>query len=130
MAQVVWAHLCDYAFFDQGHKPCLIGIFQHIVAPRVPTTHTRAALALEVHGEVDETVTIGLRLLRPDRGELFTLVGPPVLLRGGSAGRTATHTMIANLDNMLLPEYGPFTIEITLNGQLVHCVEFTVERGG
>lgn len=41
MAKVQWAHLCDYAFFDEGRKPCLIGIFKAILTPRVPSQHTK-----------------------------------------------------------------------------------------
>lgn len=54
MAEIGWAHLCDYAFMDQGDKRCLIGIFQRIFAVRVPAQHTRSALAAEIKGRPDE----------------------------------------------------------------------------
>jgi hypothetical protein len=122
VARVAWAHLCDYAFLDATGKACLIGILSRILAPRVPTTLPRLFLAMEVHGEPHEGGALGLRLLRPDGGELFDVARPLDL------GPTGHHLLITAMDNLLLPDFGPYSLDVRLAGQPLHAVALEVLR--
>ncbi|WAM31016.1 DUF6941 family protein [Caldicellulosiruptor naganoensis] len=124
MAKVGWGHFCDYAFFDQGGKVCLIGIFKYILAQHVPVQHTRCAFVFQVLGEPNENVKIELRLMRPDSREpLLNLQHPGFVL---SPEGEAIH--VIGLDNLLLPDYGPYEMEVFLNNTYEAGFIFEVRR--
>jgi len=127
VAEVRWIHLCDYAFTDQSGKPCLVGIFSKIFAQRVPASHTKAALALEVVGDPDEIVNLRIRLLRPDsfgspKGELFDV---PVEVNLGPKGG---YLLMMTLDNLPLPDFGQYAVEVKFDDTVVRTLEFDVAR--
>ncbi len=122
MAYCNWAHLCDYAFYDDGKKICIIGIFDAITVQRVPTTHTRAVLAMEIKGEPGETVEGRIQVLRPDHGELLDTGGPIQLSPAGHA------QLVLGIDNLTLPDIGPYEIRILLDGEVAKVVPFQVIR--
>lgn len=134
MAQVEWAFLCDYAFKAQGGKMCLIGIFHSIFAHGVPVTHPQAALALRINGAAGEKVPIKISINRPTGTSLARVTGemnighPPPdvdvssLMPGGE--------IHFNMANMLLPDYGTYSIDIYLGDEPepARTVPFTVNR--
>ncbi len=121
MATVQWAHLCDHAFYDEGGKPCLVGIFGHIHAPRVPAQHTHACLAFSVRGMRGETIPIRINIVRPDKGELLDLPNRPVTMQ-----HDEDHNFIIHLDNLTLPDFGPYEVNIFLYDQVAATLRFTV----
>jgi len=124
MASVGWAHLCDYAFFDRDGKVCLIGIFKIIVAPRIPTQHTRCAFVFQLQGQPNEVVKIRLQIVRPDgKDPLIDLTNPNLKLN--TAGELIN---IMGLDNLPLPDFGPYEIKINLNDTLTYVTVFEVRR--
>lgn len=123
MPKVEWMHLCDYAVFDQTQKPCLIGIFKAITVQRVPAQHTRVALAFEIVGQKHEKVSVRIQVMRPDRDALVDINNPSVDL--GEAGQ---HDAIIGLDNLVLPDVGPYEVRIYLNDELSETLTLQVLR--
>lgn len=122
MARVDWAHLCDYAFFDENRKVCIIGVFDCINVVRVPTTHTRAVLAVEFKGDPEEILESRVQVLRPDHGELLNTGGSIQLSSIGHAH------LILGMDNLNLPDVGPYEIRLLVNGKISKIVPFEVRR--
>lgn len=100
----------------------MIGLFEAITVPAVPTTHTRAVLAAEFKGEPHEEMESRIAVLRPDRGELLVTGGPLHLSAGGHAH------LILGMDNLTLPDIGPYEIHILVNGQVSRTIPFQVLR--
>ncbi|NLZ93196.1 MAG: hypothetical protein GX922_04140 [Firmicutes bacterium] len=124
MARVEWGHICDHAFFDEHKKPCLIGIFQNIFAARVPVTHPRCAFVFSLAGNPDETVKIRIQIVRPDgKDPLIDIEDPSLSL---TASGSVTNNMV--LENLPLPDFGPYEIRIFLDDKLEHTSTLTVRR--
>lgn len=124
MARVGWAHFCDYAFFDRDGKVCLIGIFKNILTQRVPANHTRCAFVFQLVGQPNEQVNVNLKLIRPDgKDPLVDLYNPNIVLNPDGE---AIH--IIGLDNLPLPDYGPYEMRIFINRSYAAGSMFTVHR--
>lgn len=123
MATCEWAHLCDYAFLDNQGKTCLIGIFKAIVTARVPTTHTRCAVVFNVSGMPNEEVNLRVQVIRPDGRDPLINVSSPINL--GTAGE---HTAVLELNNIVLPDFGPYEVVILLDGSQAKSISFDVSR--
>lgn len=100
----------------------MIGVFDTITVARAPTTHTRAVLAMEFKGDPSEVVEYRVQVLRPDRGELLATGGPIQLSSIGHAH------LIMGMDNLTLPDIGPYEIRILLKGEVSKSVPFKVMR--
>lgn len=122
-AGVKWAHLCDYAFADQFGKPCLIGVFEVITAQHVPAQHTRAVLAFNVAGEPHEEISLRVEIVRPDKG---VLLSPPAM-RARLSSNGQQHFFLG-IDNLILPDWGPYEINILIDDRLRASVSFEVRR--
>jgi hypothetical protein len=124
MAIVDWGHLCDYAFFDENKKVCLIGLFTHIRAAHVPTQHPQCAFVFSLSGTPNETVKIKFEVIRPDGKD------PLINIENPSLSLTPTGTVTNNfvLENILLPDFGPYEISIFLNNELAHTTTLHVSR--
>lgn len=123
MAAIRWVHLCDHAFYDQFGKPCLIGIFNAIAVPRVPTVRAHAALALEMGGEPNELANMRIQVVRPDASDPLIDINPQIPL--GSNG--VAHTVLA-LDNLQLPDIGRYEVRVYINNVRQKELLFNVVR--
>ena len=122
MAKCDWAVLCDYAFLDAGRKTCLIGVFDRIFAPAVPTNHHQAALALKLVGEPKEKVQLRVEIVRPT-GEILRKIDAEAEL--GDAG---TLEIQLGLPGLPLPDFGIYAFNIYMANELARTVGITVAR--
>lgn len=124
MARLQWAHICDHAFLDQHGKPCLIGLFDRILTPRLPAVHRTAALAFRLAGEPGETVSVRVVLLPPGPDEpLLDLNNPQVNL--GPAG---VQDSVLGLHDLRFQQYGHYEVRVELDGEPITATVFVVER--
>lgn len=124
LAKCEWAHLCDHAFFDQGGKPCLIGLFRSIFAHRTPTRHTHFVIAFEVSGERGEELDLRIEMHRPDRSDpLFEMENSEVVLN-----ESRRHTFAIGVDNVMLPDFGPYELRISLGETVAYTLTLMVNR--
>jgi hypothetical protein len=126
--QVEWAFLCDYAFLDAGRKMCLIGLFDTLYAAKVPVTHPHAALAMRISGPAGSKVPIRVDVCRPTGSVLARIggeigIGQPPPDSGGVAPGGEFHFNFANL---LLPDYGAYSIDIFIAEEPARTVRFRV----
>lgn len=124
MAVYDWGHLCDYAFFDSGGKPCLIGLFQNIFTQRVPATHTRSSFVFSISGAKNERTRVRVKLVRPDGKDPLLDTGE----RDFNLGEAATMLQVFGMDNLLLPDFGPYEIGVFLDSKLSSTTTFHVVR--
>ena len=119
MAEVEWAMMCDYAFKDAGSKSCLIGIFDRIFTPAVPTTLNRASLAIKISGDPQERANLKLEMVRPTGGTLTTIQSDIVLGDNGAV------EIQAALQGLPLPDWGVYGFNIYL-GEVMSPKTITV----
>ncbi len=122
MATCDWAVLCDYAFQDVHRKLCLIGIFDRIFAPAVPTTHHQAAFALKLVGEPKEQVRLRLEVVRPTGEVLARIDG------GGELGEGGTAEIHMGMAGLPLPDFGIYAFNLYIGDQLARSLGVTVAR--
>ena len=122
MATCDWALLCDYAFLDVNRKLCLIGIFDRILVPAVPTTQHQAAIALKLVGEPKEDVQLRLEVVRPTGEVLARLEG------GGQLGDAGTAEIHMGMAGLPLPDFGIYAFNLYIADELVRTLGVTVSR--
>jgi len=124
MAKVEWAHLCDYAFYDQFQKVCMIGLFKMIHTATVPTQHPKCDFVFSLSGHPNEVVSMQFQIIRPDgKDPLINFTNHGVNLT--PAGEVVN---IVALNNLPLPDFGPYEVRITLNGTVDYAGVFHVNR--
>src|SRR5580692_3208366 len=111
MAECDWAILCDYAFLDSNRKQCLIGAFDRIFSPNVPSILPRASVALKILGNPNEQVQFRLEIIRPAGTQLLSADGNALIADSGTAD------VQFNLVNTSLPDHGVYSINIYVNGE-------------
>jgi uncharacterized protein DUF6941 len=120
VANIVWAHLCDYAFKDAAGKTCLIGIFDRINARAVPVVHPQASVALKVAGEAGERLAMKIEIVRPG-GTNLSKVEAEIGLGTDGEGEVQF-----NMVAMPLPDFGRYQINLHLGDELAHTIVFVV----
>jgi hypothetical protein len=121
MAECDWAILCDYAFLDSNRKQCLIGAFDRVFAPNVPSGLARASIALKILGDPNEQVSFRLEIMRP--------TGPQLLAAQGSAAipaESSTADVQFNLVGVPLPDYGVYLVNVFVNDAASKQISFQV----
>ena len=122
MANVVWAHLCDYAFKDAAGKTCLIGIFDRVNARAVPVVHPQASIALRLVGQPQDKERMKVEIVRPNGTTLTKFEGEVGL------GPNGEGEVQFNLVAMPLPDMGTYQINIHLGDELAHTITFSVAQ--
>jgi hypothetical protein len=120
MAECDWAILCDYAFLDVARKTCIIGIFDRIFAPAVPTALHHSSLAMKILGNPNESVNFRIEVVRPSGGQLAGVGGNVVIAESGSAD------IQLNFAGLALPDYGPYAVNIYVHDELSKSTTFVV----
>jgi hypothetical protein len=120
MADCDWAILCDYAFLDSSRKQCLIGAFDRIFTPSVPSLIPRASVAVKILGNPDEQVSFRMEIIRPTGTQLLSAEGSALIAESGNAD------VQFNLVNTAVPDFGMYSINIYVNGELSRPITFQV----
>jgi hypothetical protein len=95
MAECDWMILCDYAFPAMNGKLCMIGIFDTIFAPTVPSTHPQSAIGFSVFGEPGERVEAKIEIISPTAE---VLVGVKLSFVLPDAGTAFGHVALLGLE--------------------------------
>jgi len=120
MAECDWAVLCDYAFQDIGRKTCLIGIFDRIFAPQVPTVLHQAALGVKFLGNPGEQIAFRVEIIRPTGSQLATFGGNVVISESSSL------EVSIRMAGLQLPDFGAYGLNIYSNEALMKNISFLV----
>jgi hypothetical protein len=124
VADCEWAILCDYAFLDLNRKTCMIGTFDKVFTPSVPSVLHHAALAVKFSGAAGESVNFRVQILRPQpiSAELAAFEGSVQLVETGTA------EMQFNIAGLPLPDYGAYAFNIYSGQALLKVITFVVDR--
>lgn len=122
MADCEWAILCDYAFLDVNRKTCMIGAFDKIFTPNVPSVLHQSALTIKFIGESGELVNFKMEIVRPTGGQLAAFEGTVKLVDTGTA------EMQINIVGLALPDYGVYAFNIYAGTALLKTITFLVDK--
>ena len=122
MAEMEYMHVCDYAFFAHGGKPCLIGIFDRINALAFPIHYPFMAVTIQLRGNPHEVVPLKMELGRPNGDVLMKLEGQAVVEGDGSAFSAF------NLVNAQFPDAGRYTVKVSTGGRTLATHSLHVQR--
>jgi hypothetical protein len=120
MAECDWAILCDYAFLDVSKKMCMIGAFDRVFAPAVPTALHHSSLAMKVLGNPGENINFRIEVVRPSGGQLASVGGTVSIPDSSSAD------IQLNFAGLALPDYGVYAVNIYVNEELSKSTTFIV----
>lgn len=104
MMKVKDLHLCDYAFFAEGGKLSLIGVFDHALVGAVPAVINPFHVVAILGSEIEADTELGLEILDPDDRLVF---GSKALLKLG-AGKT--HNFLLGIAGFKIEKLGHYTI--------------------
>src|SRR2546425_5071704 len=112
MATVEYMHICDYAFVDQGGKPCIIGVYESIGASAFPATHPQLFLAVQFRGTAHEMICFTVEIGRPNGDVLWRSpeASPNASAEGGAF-------LAMNIVGTQFPEAGRYVVKVLSAGQ-------------
>jgi hypothetical protein len=122
MADCDWVILCDYAFPAMHGKLCLVGVFDLMFTPSPPHTHPRAFIAFSIVGEPGEKGEADLKIIGPSAQVIVA----------GKVGFTLPDLGSAfaafEVQNLVLPEFGRYAIEIDFKESIPKQAWFTLQK--
>ncbi len=118
MAECDWIILCDYAFLDVAGKMCLIGAFDRVFAPTVPSALHQSSIAMKLLGEPNETANFRVEIIRPTGGQLASVGGTLTIPDSGSAN------VQFNIAGLALPDYGLYAVNVYVGNELLKTTGF------
>ncbi len=121
------ASLCDAAQ-DYGGKLCLLGAFDTILVRQFPAIHPFCSVALRiVFRDTDEGKhTLRVNLIDGDGQSLLPKVETPLEIRLPENQFFATQNFVFNLQGMRFNKPGQYSLDITLNAQIVARIPLQV----
>jgi hypothetical protein len=122
MADCDWIILCDYAFPAMHGKLCMVGIFDMIFATAVPAAHARAFIGFSLVGEPGEKGEAKLEIIGPTGQVVSSAKAAFTLPELGSAFGAL------EVQNLVLPEFGRYAIQIDLGESLPKQAWFTLQK--
>lgn len=125
MIEFEFGLLADHAYVDKsgGSKFYILGEFRYINAPTVPAQHERCVVAARWTADLvevrDRQNTIQIEIVDEDanlvlpRAEAMPLNFGPI----GPAEQSKAHAqLVVNIEGLLLPKYGAYSIHFIING--------------
>ena len=116
--------LCDASTADPSGKLNLLGAFDTLFASSAPITHPACAVALRLRFEnTDEgTHPIELRLVDTDGTSLLPPMKASLNVEALPEMRTISRNFILNFQQLRLPKFGEYTIDLIYNGAQVASI--------
>jgi hypothetical protein len=116
--RVTFSHLCDHAFFDEGKKLCIIGVFHILQPPKLPHTHPKMCVAFELAASSDQIgkpQEIGFRITAPS-GRVLSTLWTTFIVAVSAASRLVEGevraTQVINLQNLKFEETGLYVMDL------------------
>lgn len=111
--------LCDYASTDASGKVNLLGIFDFIAAPTLPVTLNLCAVVARFRfTHADEGVkSVKITLVDKDGEMIMPALETQIPVRIASDTPTATAQVVSTIMQLRLPNYGEYTLELTIDGR-------------
>ena len=120
MAEIIWVHLCDYAFSERFGKASIIGEFDRIYSPKFPTKFPQLFLALKMRLANEERFTLEIVFRAPDGNIIAGSTVPEERMKLNQGNQKAV--FIFAFYNLNLPEPGEYSVDIRVNGTTVYIL--------
>jgi hypothetical protein len=121
--------ICDAATESQG-KLNLLGAFANIWTAQVPVTHPHCSIAMRVRFFEGEEGSHAFSLTFADsdgKDVIPPLTGNLDVAMMGDAG-SAVANLILNLNNLLIHQYGEYTIDAVIDGHHLASLPLYIQR--
>ncbi len=122
--------LCDAATDVMG-KLCLLGTFDSIAVPATPAMHMSAAVAVRLRFERIEAGEHHIKVHLVDADGKAIL--PPLDFRGTvqipQDAPSAAVNFVVNLQQLRLPHFGEYQIDLAVDGRLEASLPLFVRKG-
>lgn len=114
------AVLCDCAADYRG-KLCILGTFDTIVTPSLPSTHPHCAVALRiVFRDADEgSHKVQIRLINEDGKNILPNVEPELRVTMPEGVFFFSRNLIVNLQQIKFEQAGLYSIDVLLDGLMM-----------
>jgi hypothetical protein len=122
MAECEWAILCDYAFLDVNRKTCIIGAFDKIFTPAVPSVLHQSALAMKFVGQPGTPISFRIEAIRPTGAQLIRFEATVQM------GDTGSAEMQINIAGLSLPDHGVYAFNVYEGDELRKTITFLVTQ--
>jgi hypothetical protein len=118
------AILCDAASVDVNGKLNIMGAFDQVFAPREPLMHNTCTLVVKMQFEHIEEGAKALRILFVDHDgkEILPAINGKVDVKMLPGLRTASVQIVGTIQQLLLPHFGEYSIDVALDGLVVASI--------
>lgn len=119
--QITYAILADAANRAENGDLNVLGIFDRRFAFQSPCHHPQMALIIRFEANAIERGTrhmVGVKMLNADGKIILELPDSPLDVPDDPNVITPTPNVIINMMNVLLPEFGQYRFDISINGEL------------
>ena len=104
-----FVHLCDSAFFSQEGKLNIIGMFKTIGVAKLPATHPKLTIVLDVN--IAKSMKLKIQILKKDTGETIAKLEGK-LDRKGEGKNEKEMCFVSDFNNVKFEEFGDYRFEI------------------
>jgi hypothetical protein len=125
MPTIDWVFLCDYAFVDASGKASIIGIFENINAPTLPTNHPQLYIALGSKMNPGENFDLSA-ILSSSSGKEIAKIDPQKIAIPANAPGIIKGVMCFGFYSVQFSETGEHHIEIFVDGNSIHSIPLNV----
>jgi hypothetical protein len=124
------AVLCDSATDYRG-KLCLLGTFDTIITPSLPSTHPHCSIALRiVFRDADEGVhKLKLRLINADGQNILPKIEPEMHVKLPENVYFYSRNLIFNLQQIKFEQAGLYSIDVIIDDHIVARIPLQVVVG-
>ena len=131
MIKINYSHLCEKAFLSQNGNLNLIGIFERIIAQKLPLVFPQLAIVSSLegdHGQHKMTIKI---INAHNKKEIIKAIQLNIDIKPvkkENAAQKQNLRIIGEINNLKIEEIGHYEIQIFLNNELVYTTPFAVEK--
>jgi hypothetical protein len=121
--------LCDWAT-DQYGKLNVLGAFDTIYSPKVPTTHASCAIAARIRfSKIEEGQhDIKINFIDEDGNSIIPALENTINVRLPESEGSVIRNIILYLQGFKLSGYGEYRIDLAIDGRQEGCIPFKVKR--
>lgn len=122
MPSIKYAHICEYARIDQNGSVSIIGIFNTIHVPGVPANFPFFHVITNLSGQNGEKFQFMTRISNPDGSILRSAPESDILIHQEDENVNQINGYIG----LVLPMFGDYSVELLIDGTVVHSIPFRV----
>jgi len=114
-------HICDTAFLSNNGNLNIIGIFEKILAAKLPATHPRLTIVANIGGLAGEH-NFEIKIVSPKGKEIVKINGGFTLPKTGD-----NFGLINSVGNLKIEEKGVYRVEVSADKKSMGYTTFNVE---